>query len=255
MIKKEKIHKSSYCTNNTNILTPEQCLGINHIAFIADGNRRWAKKKKLQPIDGHKKGFFEIVPKVLPMLWANNIHTVTIWCFSTENWNRSQEETSYLMSIYDHMIDALIPTAQKHNGNICHLGRKDRIPKFLQKKIKHTENITRTNTTHTCNLAIDYSGHDEIACAIKTIVDQNIDINTLTHETISTLMFTHKQRYPNPDLIIRTGSAPRSSGFMLWQSRTSEYYFSDKMFPELDEQEIHKALMFFHTQKRKYAFV
>ncbi len=248
MIKKENTCVPS---THTNILTPEQCAGINHVAISADGCRRWAKKNSVPKKEGHRKGALEVIPNIVKTLWANGVHTVTIWCFATNNWERSKYEVAYLMSILNQIIDAILPLAQTFNGKIMHLGHKSRFPKFLQEKIDFAQSSTQKNTTHTCNLAMDYSSHDEIACAIKKIVKQDIDLKTLDYQTISNMMFTGNQKHPNPDIIIRTGST-HLSRFMLWQSIFSEFYFSGKLFPDINEEDLANAVTFFRNQKRNF---
>lgn len=223
----------------------------NHIAIIPDGNRRWAKERGLPTFEGHRRGY-EAGRKLVEKIRELGISTVTFWAFSTENWNRSKEEVGYLMKLYETFIDRNLEDALKEKVKIIHLGRKDRIPKSLLKKINQAEEKTKGFKEYYLNIALDYGGHDEIIRAIQRLKDSNFKVQSLTAETFGQFLDTNSQPYPNPDLIIRTSDEERLSGFMPWQSEYSEFYFADCYFPDFNEEELEKAIHEYAKRKRNF---
>ena len=223
----------------------------DHIAIIPDGNRRWARKHGLPTLEGHRKGF-DVGVKIARYIRSLGIHTLTVWAFSTENFNRTQEEVSYLMRLYEKMLDKFLSEALKDNVRIIHLGRKDRIPKSLLKKIEDVEQKTRDNTKYILNIALDYGGRDEVLRAIRKLNDERITNNQLTEMTFENFLDTTGQPYPNPDLIIRTSGEMRTSGLMIWQAAYAEFYFLQKHFPDLIEKDIDNALEEFAKRQRRF---
>ena len=224
---------------------------LNHIAIIPDGNRRWAKEKNLPTFEGHKHGF-EVVRKVLNRIWDTEISTVTLWALSTENLGRSKEELKYLMRIFEKMISDNLKDAVKRKIKITHLGRKDRIPKSLLSKIAESEEKTKKHNTKYLNIALDYGGRDEIIRAVKKLKDKKMNINDLSEESFENFLDTNDQPYPNPDLIIRTGGDMRTSGFMIWQSAYSEYFFLNKYLPDMTTQDLDKIINDFINRERRF---
>ena len=217
---------------------------IKHLALIPDGNRRWAKAKGLPTLIGHQRGFDranELVKEARNL----GIKIVTLWAFSTENWKRSQEEVGYLMELYLKMIDRHLKEALENSTRIIHIGRKDRINERLRNKIQAAEEKTKDFTKYYLVIALDYGGRDEIIRAIN-------QKEHLTEENIGRYLDTKALPYPNPDLIIRTSGEYRMSGFMLWQSAYSEYYFSQKHFPDFSKEDLHQAVLEFNQRKRRF---
>ena len=197
-----------------------------HVAIIPDGNRRWAKAKGLPTFEGHRRGF-DVISKIATKAREIGVKVFTVWAFSTENWNRSENEVNYLMDIYEKWIDENLKTAIKDKIRIIHLGRKDRIRKSLLKKLSNAESKTKEfNKSYLC-IALDYGGRDEIVRAFKNIKDKNVKI-----EDLEKYLDTKILPYPNPDLIIRTSGQFRTSGFMTWQSAYSEYIVVEKTLPD-----------------------
>jgi undecaprenyl diphosphate synthase len=229
--------------------------GLNHIAIIADGNRRWAKENGLDPIDGHNEGFVNTVPHVTEALWKKGIHTVTIWGFSTENWNRDTVEIENIMQCFDKLLKKMRPIAQKYNAKIIHLGRKDHIPKYLLETIceMEKENQSISSTSHIFNLAIDFGGRDEIIRAIQKIQSSSTSIKEITEEQISKALDVANQPYPNPDLMIRTAGELRLSGFMMWEAKYAELYFINKYFPAIEEEDLEEAIVSFQKRVRTFS--
>ncbi|MBI4091925.1 MAG: di-trans,poly-cis-decaprenylcistransferase [Candidatus Levybacteria bacterium] len=223
----------------------------NHIAIIPDGNRRWAREQGLPTFEGHRKGF-DVGVKIARYIRSLGIHTLTVWAFSTENFNRTQEEVSYLMRLYEKMLDKFLSEALKDNVRIIHLGRKDRIPKSLLKKIENVEQKTHDNAKHILNLALDYGGRDEILRAIKRIHNSEFIIQNLEESNFAQFLDTAGQPYPDPDLIIRTSGEMRTSGLMIWQAAYAEYIFFDKHFPDLKPSDIDRAISEFAKRQRRF---
>ena len=222
----------------------------DHLGIIPDGNRRWARARGLFTFEGHKKGFERAVQLSRAARdWG--IHTVTLWGFSTENWDRTKKEIDYLMKLYERMIDSYLKEADKDGVRIVHLGKKDRIPKFLLKKILHAEETTKNNKKHIMNIAIDYGGQDDIIRAVQKMVKDGVKAGKVNKKLFEKYLDTKNQPYPYIDLIIRTSGEQRTSGFMLWQSAYAETYWTDFHFPDFTKifrslKTLHAKLDFLH---------
>ncbi len=237
-----------------------------HVAIIPDGNRRWARSHNLPTLEGHRKGF-EAVNEVIRFSQEIGIHTMTFWAFSTENWSRIKEEVGYLMRLYAEYLDKNLRESLEKGTRIIHLGRKDRLPKFLLKKLTHAEEISTQNTNHVLNIALDYGGHDEILRATKKITKDILDGN-LKEEDLSkeiglyndkypyylfkNYLDTKDQPHPYPDLVIRTSGEQRLSGFLSWQMAYSEIYFAKVHMPDFRTEEFKRALAEFTNRDRRF---
>ena len=215
-----------------------------HIAIIADGNRRWAKDRNLPTFEGHRRGF-ENIKALSKKAKQLGVKIVTFWVFSTENWKRAEDEVGYLMNLAEKVIDSQIKEAIQEKTRIVHIGRKDRLPDVLKKKIEKAEETTRNFSQYYFVIALDYGGHDEIERAVRKMKD-------LQTEKIENFLDTGVLPYPNPDLIIRTSGETRLSGFMTWQSAYSEYYFSTLYFPDFGPEALKKALTDYGERKRRF---
>jgi undecaprenyl diphosphate synthase len=233
----------------------EIALTLKHIAINADGNRRWAKREGLHPFEGHKKGFVDISPKLFQEAWRLGIHTLTLWCCSTGNIEkREAAEVKNLFSCFDAMINETIPLAKKHKVRIIHLGRKDRIPEYLLNTITTAEQETLNYEKHVLNIAIDYSGRDEILRAsIKMLQTKPSDASLFTEKDLEKFLDTHNQPFPNPDLMIRTSGEMRSSGFMAWQSVYTELHYLKIYYPEMSPLELQRSIIAFSNRKRTFS--
>ncbi len=223
----------------------------NHIAVIPDGNRRWAKEHHLPSLEGHRRGF-DVAIKIGRKIRAMGIHTLTMWAFSTENWNRSQEEISYLMKMYETFIEKNLKEAMREKIRIIHLGRRDRISKKLLERIQDSEGKTKNFKNYILNIAIDYGGRDEIIRGIHRMSEENINLNNLTIEQFNNFLDTANQPYPNPDLIIRTSGEQRTSGLMIWQAAYAEYIFLQKHFPDVNDRDIENAVSEYSRRQRRF---
>ena len=219
---------------------------INHLGIIIDGNRRWAKKRGLPTFEGHKKGI-DKVKKAIE--WANKreIKNLTFFVFSTENWKRSKKEVDYLMKLAEEMIKDYEDTAKKEKIRIRVIGKKERLPKSLQKEIEKVENSTKNNKKMTVNFALSYGGRNEIVEVIKKIIEKKIPLEKINEKTISQNLWT-----TDLDLLIRTGKEKRLSNFLLWQSAYSELYFSSKYWPDFTEKDLEKALNDYYSRQRRF---
>lgn len=223
----------------------------SHVAIIPDGNRRWAKQHGLTSLQGHKKGF-DVSVTLSKKLRELGVHTLTIWAFSTENWDRTPREVSYLMRLYGHLLDKYIKEAKKDNVRIIHIGRKDRLPKFLLEKLEKAQDETKNFSKHVINIAIDYGGRDEIIRGIKKAVEKGADFEKINEQNFNNFLDTAGQPHPFPDLVIRTSGEFRTSGFMPYQTAYSEYIFLDKYFPELCDKDMEDAVNEYSKRQRRF---
>jgi len=238
----------------------------NHIAIIPDGNRRWAKSRGLPTLEGHRRGF-NTANADIKKARELGVHTMTLWAFSTENWNRSKEEVDYLMNLYETNIESNLKEAEEKKSKIIHLGRKDRIPATLKEKIIKAEEKTKDFNDFVLNIALDYGGHDEILRATERIFSDiekgNIKIEDIRNEIgkyknkypyylYKNYLDTKDQPYPYPDLVIRTSGEQRLSGFLSWQLAYSEFYFTDLHMPDFGPEELVKAIEDFSNRNRRF---
>ncbi len=237
--------------SESKILLPKDTVVPNHIAIIPDGNRRWARARGLNTLQGHKKGFDTAV-EICRSARSWGIHTITLWGFSTENWDRTVEEIGYLMKLYSRMIDQYLVDAKKDSVKIVHLGRKDRLPKFLLSKIAKAEKETKDNKKYIMNIAIDYGGHDEIIRAVQKMVIDKVPAGKIDKKLFETYLDTKGQPYPYVDLMIRTSGEQRTSGMLLWQSPYTEYYFENDHFPDFGPEKLKEAVLDFSRRRRRF---
>ncbi len=223
----------------------------DHIAIIPDGNRRWARARGVNTLQGHKKGFERAVELGRAARRAG-VHTVSLWGFSTENWDRSPREVDYLMKLYVKLIDDYLKEADEDEVRLIHLGRKDRIPKFLMKKITEAEEKTRHHKRHVANLAIDYGGHDDILRAVRAMVKDGLTPEEIDKSTFENYLDTKDQPYPYVDLLIRTSGEQRTSGLLLWQMEYAEMYWEESHFPDFTTDKLREAIIDYSRRRRRF---
>jgi undecaprenyl diphosphate synthase len=221
----------------------------NHVAFIPDGNRRWAKERKLPTIEGHRRGF-EQIRKVADFLRKEGVHTFTVWAFSTENWKRDPNEVKYLMGVYELWIKKFTANAIKDKSRIIHIGRKDRIPKSLLRVITEAEEKTKAFENHQFGIALDYGGRDEVVRAIGRMEESNGSLKS--EEDFNQYLDTKDFKHPSADLVIRTSGEVRSSGFMIWQAAYAEYMFVKKFLPDFTEEDMKDCLAEYEHRQRRF---
>lgn len=219
---------------------------IKHIALIPDGNRRWAKEHGLPTLEGHRRGF-DAVMKIAKHLRKLKVQTFTVWAFSTENWSRSKEEVGYLMGIYEQWIDLNLKTAIKDKARIVHLGRKDRIPERLRKKLEVAEKKTQEFDSFYLCIALDYGGKDEVARAVQKLTGGSVDEGSIEKHLDTAVL-----PYPNPDMIIRTSGEQRTSGFMIWQSAYAEYFFVPQYLPDFTVKDLDACIKEYGERQRRF---
>ncbi len=223
----------------------------NHIAIIPDGNRRWARARGLYTLEGHKAGFDNAV-NLMKAARQLGVHTVTLWGFSTENWDRTEEEIGYLMKLYHKLLDDYIKEAHKDKVRIHHLGRKDRLPTSLIKKIADSESQTAHYTKYIANIGLDYGGQDEILRIVKLLIDEGVPPEKINAKLFDKYSDLQGQPYPNVDLMIRTSGEQRTSGFLLWHSAYTEYYWENDHFPDFGPEKLRAAILDFSRRRRRF---
>jgi undecaprenyl diphosphate synthase len=225
----------------------------NHIAIILDGNGRWAKKRLLPRTMGHKKGLENLL-EITKVCKRIGIKHLTVFAFSTENWNRPDGEVQYLMNAPVEYLKGREDKLKDSGVKILFLGRKDRFPKETLEAINKIEFLTQNNTEFVLNVAFDYGSRNELVSATKQIAElvknNEIDICDIDEKMIEERLFTKNS--PKLDLLIRTSGEIRISNFLLWQLSYSELYFTDCLWPDFNEEELVKAIVSFQGRKRRY---
>jgi undecaprenyl diphosphate synthase len=220
-----------------------------HVAIIMDGNGRWATARGLPRLAGHRAGTENIRP-ILESCVEFGVEILTIWAFSTENWNRPDAEVKGLLRILRRMIRRELGELHKQGVQLRHLGRLDRLPGELRKQVCDAVELTRNNRRIVLNVAFDYGGRAEIVYAVQQIIRDGIPPDQVDEALLSCHMYTAGQ--PDPDLIIRTSGELRTSGFMLWQSAYSEYYVTPTLWPDFGCEELYEALVAFDQRERRF---
>lgn len=233
-----------------------------HIVLFPDGNRRWAKERGLPTLEGHKKGYENLIPFCQ---WCKDkgVKVLTAYGFSTENWNRTEEEVSYLMKLLE---NGLVENFEKYTKDANYqqegirvriIGQKERLPKSLQEAIVRVEEATKDNDKLSLNLAISYGGRWDILNAVKNIVKEaclpagrGLDPDKIDEKLFESHLST--AGLPAPDFVIRAGGEMRMSNFVLWQAAYSELYFSPKYWPAFTEQDLDEALAEYDKRKRRF---
>lgn len=223
----------------------------NHIAIIPDGNRRWARARNLHTLKGHERGFKRAV-ELGRVARSWGVHTVTVWGFSTENWDRSPREIKYLMRLYSTLLDEYLQDAHKEGVKIVHLGRKDRLPKFLIDKITEAEVATADYNNYVANIAIDYGGHDEIIRAVKQMITDGHTEDDVNKKLFESYLDNRDQPYPYVDLLIRTSGEQRTSGLLLWQMEYAEMYWVQNHFPDFGPEDLRESIIDYSRRRRRF---
>lgn len=233
------------------ITLPKETLVPNHLAIICDGNRRWARARDLPVFRGHQAGF-NITPEIAKTCRDLGIHTLTFWAFSTENWDRSKEEITFLMKKYEDFISQHLKDAKKDEVKIVHLGRKDRLPKTLVGKIIQAEEETKNNQKYILNIALDYGGKDEILRATQKIIKEGLSPEKIEEKTYRSYLDTGNQPYPYPDMLIRPSGEQRTSSMFAWQGAYTELYWLPDHFPAMTPEKLREAVIDFSRRRRRF---
>jgi undecaprenyl diphosphate synthase len=221
----------------------------NHIAIIVDGNGRWAEQHGLPRFEGHLAGI-ESVRSTIRCLNQYQIKYVTLYGFSTENWNRPKYEVMNLFRLLEEIVDNESQELHKLGVKIRHLGRLEELPQGLQQAINRAIELTKNNTGMTLSLAFNYGGRTEILDAVRAIIAEGVPSQSINEKLFNNYLYT--TGLPDVDLIIRTGGELRISNFLIWQASYSEYYFTDVLWPDFGEKEIKKALLSYSQRQRRF---
>lgn len=225
---------------------------LKHIAIIMDGNRRWAKERNLPSALGHKKGV-DALKVALRACDDFGIKYLTVYAFSTENWNRKPEEVNFLMDLLAVTIQNELKEMHENGVVISFIGDISKLSEKLQKILHNATEYTKNNNGVHLQIAFNYGSRDEIVHAVKLIAQEvkngNLDVNEISEDTVSSAIYT--KDIPDPDLLIRTGGEMRVSNYLLWQIAYSEFYVTKKYWPEFDKSALEDALIeFYHRQRR-----
>ena len=223
-----------------------------HVAIIMDGNGRWAQQRGLPRLAGHRAGT-DNLRRIIEECVRLGIRYLTIYAFSTENWHRPPEEVSGLMALLENMLERELRSLRKNGVQIRHLGRCDGVNERLVRKINQAVASTRGNSKLVLNVAFNYGGRDEVVRAVQRIISAELKPEEITEHVISQNLYTAGQ--PDPDLIIRTSGEYRISNFMVWQGAYSEWYFTHALWPDFDEEELNRAVVFFSSRERRFGLV
>ena len=223
-----------------------------HVAIIMDGNGRWAEEHNLPRTEGHRAGY-ENIRGVVGHIGQTGVEYVTLFAFSTENWDRPGEEVAGILDLAREVVGLETEALHRNNVRVLHAGRMDRLPRGLQTAIRDAIHLTRNNTGLTLCVAFDYGGRAEIVNATRKIVEDALPPDEITEDSIASRLFTHG--LPDPDLVIRTGSEFRISNFLLWQSAYAEFYSAPVNWPDFNETRIDAALDEFARRERRFGRV
>lgn len=221
----------------------------NHLGLILDGNRRWAKSRGLPILEGHRQGA-EAFKTVSLAAFDRGISYVSAYVFSSENWQRTEEEVGYLMNLLLKAIEKHLATFDKADIKIIVLGRREGLDKKVLKAIEKTESKTAGNTRGTLALCFSYGGKDELVDAVKQVVSSGVSASDITQDTLQAALYYPE--VPGVDLMIRTSGEQRTSGFMLYRSDYAELYFTETYWPDFNEVELDKALADYAQRKRRF---
>lgn len=217
-----------------------------------DGNGRWAQGRGLPRLMGHQAGV-DNIRRILESCVQFGVRVLTIYAFSTENWQRPPDEVNGLMRLLGLTIQRQLDDLHKNGVRILHSGRMEGISRPLQQQIRHALEVTQNNERIILNVAFNYGGRAEILDAVRQIMADRLDPDSLTEELFSQYLYTSD--LPDPDLVIRTGGEWRLSNFLIWQAAYAEYYTTPTFWPDFDENELYKALTEYNHRERRFGRV
>jgi undecaprenyl diphosphate synthase len=220
-----------------------------HIAIVMDGNGRWAKSRGLPRLAGHRAGT-ENIREIIRACVEFGVKILTIYAFSTENWNRPDAEVSGLMNIFDDVFDRELAQLDKEGAQLRHLGQLENIRTSLREKVLSGIEKTKNNDRLILNVAFNYGGRDEIVSAIKQIIEEGYSSEEISEELVSRYLYT--KDISDPDLVIRTSGEHRVSNFLIWQSAYSEWAFPEDYWPDFGREELLKAIQDYGHRERRF---
>ena len=228
----------------------------NHVAIIMDGNGRWANRRGLPRVAGHKEGM-DVVQRIVRTAVRYRVKILTMYAFSTENWKRPKPEVDYLLRLPKKFLNVYLPELIEQNVRINIIGELDTLPNHTKKAVLYAKEKTENNTGLLLNFALNYGGRNEIISAVQQVVSDiaegKLQKENVTEELFSSYLYTNA--FCDPDLIIRTSGEQRLSNFLLWQSAYSEFWFTDELWPDFTEEMFEQALHEYQTRIRRYGGV
>ncbi|WP_018970305.1 isoprenyl transferase [Rubritalea marina] len=237
----------------TQELTPKP---PRHIAIIMDGNGRWAQQRGLPRVAGHRAGA-EAVRRTVDACIKSGVEVITLYAFSSENWSRPESEVKALMQLLDRFLKEKTKEMMQQNVKLQAIGRLDKLPEKTRKRLEDAIQTTANNTALTVNLALSYSGRDELTDATKAIAQQvaagELEVDAIDADTITSNLYTHG--LPDPELLIRTSGEFRLSNFLLWQLSYTEIIIFNKFWPDFDESDVLHAIEQFHSRDRRFGTI
>jgi undecaprenyl diphosphate synthase len=219
------------------------------VAIILDGNGRWAKKRGLPTAAGHRAGA-RTVRRIVEASIAVGIHDLAVFAFSTENWSRSEEEVDALMEIFAETIERELPDLAEQGVRVRFIGRRDRAPESLRRRMDTMEDRTELNTRLNLWVAFDYGGRAELVEAARRLVESGVEAREIDENVFAANLYAPE--LPDPDLLIRTSGEQRISNFLLWQLAYTELVFVDKLWPDFDERDLRSALAEYAQRRRRF---
>lgn len=224
-----------------------------HIAIILDGNGRWAKAKGMPRNYGHTQGS-KNVEKICEIAYKMGVKYLTVYAFSTENWNRPKSEVDALMTLLRNYMKTCLKTAEKNRMKVRIIGDKSRLDEDIRTRIEELEEASKNNDGLNFQIAINYGSRDEMIRAMKKMVkeceDGKLTSEEITEEKFESYLDTHD--IPDPDLLIRTSGEQRLSNYLLWQLAYTEFYFTDVPWPDFTKEELEKAIEQYNSRDRRY---
>lgn len=221
----------------------------NHIAIIMDGNRRWAEQHGLPRLQGHQAGV-ENMRSIMEYFGKRQIKYLTVYGFSTENWNRSEDEVRSLLHLLEEMLEKEAPELHNRGVRLRHLGRLEELPPSSQLAITSALELTKNNTGMTFSFAFNYGARTEILDAVRRLITDGISPKNINEKLFGNYLYT--TGLPDIDLVIRTGGVIRLSNFLMWQTAYSEYYFTEVLWPDFNEKEAEKVLLSYSQRQRRF---
>ncbi len=221
----------------------------NHVAIIMDGNGRWAKQHGLPRLEGHQAGAQNTRP-IIKCLNQHHIKYVTFYGFSTENWDRPEDEVTGLLRLFEESINKYVSEFHENGIKLRHLGHLEELPQGLQLAINRAIELTKNNTGMTLSFALNYGGRLEILDAVRHIVADGIPTQNINERLFNSYLYT--AGLPDVDLVIRTSGEFRISNFLMWQAAYSEYYFTEVLWPDFNQKELEKVLLAYSQRQRRF---
>lgn len=220
-----------------------------HVAIIMDGNGRWANKRNLPRIEGHKAGT-ENIRRITTRAAELGIEHLTLWAFSTENWSRPEEEVQGILQILAETLPRETDELHRQGAKLKHIGSLEGLDDSLVESVQRAIDLTQHNSRIVLTLAFNYGGRSELIHAVRRMLEDRVDPAGLTEETFTEYLYTAGM--PDPDLIIRTSGEMRISNFFLWQAAYAEFLFTPVLWPDFNEQELADAVAAYQTRERRF---